>query len=171
MSSLLRSQKSDTWYLETSFYLLIGTISWLVFRRILYGPMWWLAWLPVKTLYNLIASVVGLATIAGTSATITSVAANVNTAHTYETIPPRGTEQARVLTNEDEIPVMKTYEQASEDQAHEDGVLEKINQIVKGDNQPNAQQEAEAAEYDGPRNPKKRVWEEEPDSSQNHDEL
>ncbi|EPS26996.1 hypothetical protein PDE_01937 [Penicillium oxalicum 114-2] len=47
-NSLLRSQKSDTWYLETAFYILVGTISWLFFRRVLYGPMWWLVWLPVK---------------------------------------------------------------------------------------------------------------------------
>ncbi|KAJ6157714.1 hypothetical protein N7470_005306 [Penicillium chermesinum] len=32
-SSLLRSQKSDTWYLETAFYILLGTIAWLVFRN------------------------------------------------------------------------------------------------------------------------------------------
>jgi protein transport protein SEC20 len=38
LGTLLRSQKSDTWYLETAFYILIATISWLIFRRILYGP-------------------------------------------------------------------------------------------------------------------------------------
>lgn len=38
LSTLLRSQKSDTWYLETAFYLLIATLCWLFFRRILYGP-------------------------------------------------------------------------------------------------------------------------------------
>ncbi|KAF7594475.1 hypothetical protein BBP40_009108 [Aspergillus hancockii] len=48
IGSLLRSQKSDTWYLETAFYVVVGTIIWLLFRRILYGPMWWLVWLPLK---------------------------------------------------------------------------------------------------------------------------
>ncbi|KAK1085929.1 Protein transport protein sec20 [Friedmanniomyces endolithicus] len=38
LGTLLRSQKSDTWYLETAFYLLIATLAWLFFRRILYGP-------------------------------------------------------------------------------------------------------------------------------------
>lgn len=38
LGTLLRSQKSDTWYLETAFYILLTTICWLVFRRILYGP-------------------------------------------------------------------------------------------------------------------------------------
>ena len=49
LSSLLRSQKSDTWYLETAFYVLAGTIIWLIFRRLLYGPLWWLLWFPLKT--------------------------------------------------------------------------------------------------------------------------
>jgi protein transport protein SEC20 len=44
LGTLLRSQKSDTWYLETAFYILLATITWLVFRRILYGLMWWLLW-------------------------------------------------------------------------------------------------------------------------------
>ncbi|KAF7198640.1 Protein transport protein sec20 [Pseudocercospora fuligena] len=38
LSTLVRSQKSDTWYLETAFYVLVTTLIWLVFRRILYGP-------------------------------------------------------------------------------------------------------------------------------------
>ncbi|KAI9792546.1 MAG: hypothetical protein M1816_002066 [Peltula sp. TS41687] len=50
VSTLLRSQKSDTWYLETAFYILVGTIVWLVFRRFVYGPFWWFVWLPLKLL-------------------------------------------------------------------------------------------------------------------------
>lgn len=38
LSTLLRSQKSDTWFLETAFYLLAATLAWLVFRRLLFGP-------------------------------------------------------------------------------------------------------------------------------------
>ncbi|KAI9698243.1 MAG: hypothetical protein M1836_004246 [Candelina mexicana] len=52
VSSLLRSQKSDTWYLETAFYILISTIIWLTFRRFFYGPLWWFVWLPLKLLYR-----------------------------------------------------------------------------------------------------------------------
>ncbi|KAK8056314.1 hypothetical protein PG993_001541 [Apiospora rasikravindrae] len=52
LGTLLKSQKSDTWYLETAFYLLAGTLCWLVYRRFLYGPMWWLIWLPVRTLFR-----------------------------------------------------------------------------------------------------------------------
>ncbi|KAE8134214.1 hypothetical protein BDV38DRAFT_273726 [Aspergillus pseudotamarii] len=59
VGSLLRSQKSDTWYLETAFYILIGTIVWLLFRRILYGPMWWLVWLPVRLAAKFVFTILG----------------------------------------------------------------------------------------------------------------
>jgi protein transport protein SEC20 len=52
LGTLLRSQKSDTWYLETAFYVLLTTIAWLVFRRFLYGPMWWFVWFPLQVFYK-----------------------------------------------------------------------------------------------------------------------
>jgi protein transport protein SEC20 len=52
LGTLLRSQKSDTWYLETAFYVLLATIVWLIFRRFIYGPAWWLIWLPLKMFYK-----------------------------------------------------------------------------------------------------------------------
>ncbi|KAM7209077.1 Sec20 domain containing protein [Naviculisporaceae sp. PSN 640] len=52
VGTLLKSQKSDTWYLQTAFYILLCTLVWLVFRRFLYGPLWWLVWLPVRTVFR-----------------------------------------------------------------------------------------------------------------------
>lgn len=52
LGTLLRSQKSDTWYLRTSLYMLVGTLSWLVFRRFLYGPLWLFVWLPLRFLFG-----------------------------------------------------------------------------------------------------------------------
>jgi protein transport protein SEC20 len=49
---LVKSQKSDTWYLQTSLYILIATIAWLVFRKLFYGPLWWFAYLPFKFFYR-----------------------------------------------------------------------------------------------------------------------
>lgn len=54
VSTLLRSNKSDTWYLETSMYILLATLAWLVFRRLLYGPMWWIIWLPLRNMLKVI---------------------------------------------------------------------------------------------------------------------
>ncbi|KKA26408.1 hypothetical protein TD95_001380, partial [Thielaviopsis punctulata] len=52
LGTLVRSQKSDTWYLQTSLYMLLGTLAWLVFRRFLYGPVWWLVWLPLRLIFG-----------------------------------------------------------------------------------------------------------------------
>ena len=64
LGALFRSQKSDTWYLETSFYLLLATVLWLVFRRWLYGPLWWLLWLPLKLIFRGAIGVSGYGSVA-----------------------------------------------------------------------------------------------------------
>ncbi|KAF4548808.1 Protein transport protein sec20-like protein [Elsinoe fawcettii] len=48
LGTLVKSQKSDTWYLETAFYILCATLAWLIFRRLIYGPAWWFIWLPLR---------------------------------------------------------------------------------------------------------------------------
>ncbi|KAL8973173.1 MAG: hypothetical protein Q9183_000136 [Haloplaca sp. 2 TL-2023] len=68
VSTLLHSQKSDTWYLESAFWLLVATIAWLFFRRILYGPGWWLLYLPTSLVGRLAFSILRL--FLGTSAAI-----------------------------------------------------------------------------------------------------
>ncbi|KAI0423239.1 Sec20-domain-containing protein [Xylaria grammica] len=52
LGTLLKSQKTDTWYLQSAFYLLAVTVGWLIFRRLLWGPVWWLVWLPLKLLFR-----------------------------------------------------------------------------------------------------------------------
>ncbi|MCJ1445287.1 MAG: hypothetical protein MMC23_005792 [Stictis urceolatum] len=53
IGALVTSQKSDTWYLETAFWILVWTIAWLVFRRWFYGPVWWLVYFPLKEVLRL----------------------------------------------------------------------------------------------------------------------
>ncbi|TDZ26102.1 hypothetical protein Cob_v000671 [Colletotrichum orbiculare MAFF 240422] len=53
LGTLLKSQKSDTWYLQTALYMLMVTGAWLLFRRLLYGPLWWLVWLPLRLMFNI----------------------------------------------------------------------------------------------------------------------
>lgn len=57
VSTLITSRKSDTWYLETTFYILLATIGWLVFRRLLYGPGWWLIYLPLRAIWWVLSTV------------------------------------------------------------------------------------------------------------------
>lgn len=58
VGTLISSHKSDTWYLETAFYILAVTIGWLVFRRLIYGPVWWLVYFPLRSFWWLAASIV-----------------------------------------------------------------------------------------------------------------
>lgn len=52
VATLVRSRKSDTWYLQTSLYMLFITLAWLIFRRWLYGPVWWIVWLPLRLVFR-----------------------------------------------------------------------------------------------------------------------
>jgi len=72
LSSLLRSQKSDTWYLETAFYLLLSTIIWLIFRRLFYGPLWWFLWLPIKLVWKLSVGLLASVGVVGGAASQSS---------------------------------------------------------------------------------------------------
>lgn len=71
---LLRSQKSDTWYLETAFYILLATIGWLIFRRVIYGPAWWLVWQPLRWSWWIFTSMLSGVGILGGKAAVTSPA-------------------------------------------------------------------------------------------------
>ncbi|KAI9802421.1 MAG: hypothetical protein M1825_002805 [Sarcosagium campestre] len=73
LGTLLRSQKSDTWYLESALYILTATVCWLVFRRLLYGPLWWFVYLPIRLVWRTLSGAFSLASWGSTAAT-TSVA-------------------------------------------------------------------------------------------------
>lgn len=77
LGTLLRSQKSDTWYLETAFYVLAATIAWLLWRRLLYGPTWWLVWLPLKMVFKAWVSVFTALGILGRSGSDVNVSSMV----------------------------------------------------------------------------------------------
>lgn len=53
LGTLVTSQKTDTWYLQTTFYMLVATAAWLLFRRLLYGPLWWFLWLPLRLMFGI----------------------------------------------------------------------------------------------------------------------
>ncbi|QDS72938.1 hypothetical protein FKW77_008262 [Venturia effusa] len=57
VSTLLKSQKSDTWYLDTAKWILIITVVWLFYRRIVYGPLWLFVWFPLKVSYWFVGTV------------------------------------------------------------------------------------------------------------------
>ncbi|KAH7124013.1 Sec20-domain-containing protein [Dendryphion nanum] len=69
VTTLLKSQKSDTWYLETTLYILITTVIWLIFRRWLYGPLTWFVFWPLKLVFRVLFAVIPTASLAKSSTT------------------------------------------------------------------------------------------------------
>ncbi|KAJ5624221.1 hypothetical protein N7510_000530 [Penicillium lagena] len=148
-SSLLHSQKSDTWYLETAFYLLVGTITWLLFRRILYGPMWWLVWLPVKFIARFVFAVLGVGGLSSTAVQpASSPLGDIST-----TI--HGTGTTVVSTAVTGSGVAENQKPSAPDD--DDRLIDRVGKMVE--------------ESDRPRNTKKRMYEEEPDDPHRFDEL
>ncbi|RVD80846.1 uncharacterized protein DFL_008733 [Arthrobotrys flagrans] len=50
ITDLVKRNKSDMWYYQMSLYVLVGTIGWLIFRRLLWGPVFLVVWLPLRML-------------------------------------------------------------------------------------------------------------------------
>ena len=92
ISTLVSSQKSDTWYLETALWILVYTIGWLVFRRWFYGPVRYLLYIPTKWTLNLFLSViqVALGIFTGTS----RVEPPINSPSTTLVVQPSATGRA-----------------------------------------------------------------------------
>ncbi|EKG22238.1 Sec20 [Macrophomina phaseolina MS6] len=178
VNSLLRSQKSDTWYLETTFYILLSTICWLLFRRLLYGPLWWFAWLPLKFAYKFVFGVLG---IAGGAASTQALSSSVSQAPTVPSsssssliVQPSASNKApRRMPDQpaNHIPAgaggagVKRGEPQQQQQQQDPSLSEQVGQMAekagkqdedvprRGDGEP-------LVESDKPRNPKKRMWDE-----------
>lgn len=88
VSILLKSTKSDTWYLETTFYILITTVIWLVFRRWLYGPLTWFVFWPLKLVFRIVFAVVPIGTV---SSAVTSSLATSSQSSTSLIVKPSPT--------------------------------------------------------------------------------
>ncbi|KAK2814423.1 hypothetical protein FQN49_008191 [Arthroderma sp. PD_2] len=168
VGSLLRSQKSDTWYLETAFYILIGTISWLIFRRILYGPLWWLVWLPLKLVARIAFTILGISggVSHGTSGNLNPISLSTQSLPTANLGP--------TVTNSFWSPD-STHALRNPDSSHVAGIAdmsEDINRIIETGQGGETQIPADKPERDdhpptqlpnSPKvfpNPNKRMWEE-----------
>ncbi|KAF4123997.1 protein transport protein SEC20 [Geosmithia morbida] len=123
LGTLLRSQKSDTWYLTTALYMLVVVGAWLVFRRLLYGPLWWLVWLPLRVVFG-----VGVKT--GSAVVGRSGSGSGAGSHSEQTM----TGMAEVTyTDVDglglpELPTAKVGEQLEDDG---DGLMEHVAEVVE----------------------------------------
>jgi protein transport protein SEC20 len=98
VTTLLKSTKSDTWYLETTFYILVTTLIWLVFRRWLYGPISWFILWPLKIAFRIVFALIPASAVTSSAAANPSTSLIVKPSATGG-IPPRqpGQQQANYV--------------------------------------------------------------------------
>ncbi|KAF5624247.1 transport membrane glycoprotein Sec20 [Fusarium tjaetaba] len=142
LGTLLRSQKSDTWYLQTTFYMLACTLGWLLFRRLLYGPMWWIVWLPLRLMFGLGTSAGSAVMHVGSGQGQVKEAGQASKGVPVEGLP------------DDELPTVKV----DTDQQAE--VLEEVDKIVNVVKEADELGNIPEGDEDNIGNPKKRMWEE-----------
>jgi hypothetical protein len=169
VSQLVRSNKSDTWFLKTSFYLLAATIAWLLYRRLLYGPMMLLIIWPLRTMWWVTLKSLGVVGLGGKSdaiaistpvptLSVSGPGANVGSMPTN----PGG---SQVYFKSMHLPAKGggVRGQATQIPEHEveDSMIDKIGRMME--NQPDGTSEDDVSETkeqdDQPRNPKKRMME------------
>lgn len=182
LGTLLRSQKSDTWYLETAFYILAVTVGWLVFRRILYGPGWWLLWFLPKMFIKGFMGVLAVLGVTGAKGGSGSGAAGASTSvvsggHTTITHATAG--RISVPAYARRPPGVQVGgggkgaplpQGTPGPQGQGGSVSEQVGRIIDeskeqgtGEEVKDDTPEEEAAEQ--PRNPKKRMWEEDKEAA------
>lgn len=122
LGTLLRSQKSDTWYLQTAFYMLLTTAAWLVFRRLLYGPIWWLVLFPLRILFGV-----------GSTATRALLPAGKNDTPSNTVVVNSGRQNmfAEAMSTEDVPMAQVGAEDGHEEDDDDVGVMEEIARVVE----------------------------------------
>lgn len=140
LGTLLKSQKTDTWYLQSAFYLLVATLGWLVFRRLLWGPAWWLVWLPLKLVFRGAVSVTSAVGRQRSSleAGLASDAATVQSTMS----------QHHVYMNNEGVPTAQVgYGSEKRQETESDYVMEEVGKIISNESAEEEPPEAtEAAE-------------------------
>jgi len=157
VTSLLKSNKSDTWYLETTFYLLIVTISWLFFRRVLYGPGWWLLWLPLKLSSRIIFGI--FAAVGLTGGNSSSSTTSLKILPSASDGPPRFSDgaihQPHIQVGQGGGPPVQNQQDPSPD----DSLSQEIGKMAEKSKETVTLGDGTVLQdSDEPRNPKKRVF-------------
>ncbi|KAF2806077.1 Sec20-domain-containing protein [Mytilinidion resinicola] len=188
LTNLVKSQKSDTWYLETAFYILVTTIIWLVFRRFLYGPLWWFLYLPLKYTYKLVLALLSVAGVTGGTASTTSVAISASQSASLIVKPSAtGRPPARMPGQQPYMRAGGGGQGAKSDPSDEGSMSRQVGQMAESAQQQEGQQEQQQGEKakdvprrgdgqplvesDKPRNPKKRMWDEDVENAKREAEA
>jgi protein transport protein SEC20 len=184
VTTLLKSQKSDTWYLETTLYILLTTLIWLIFRRWLYGPITWFIIWPLKILFRIAFAVIPTASVASSSSVATSQEPS-----TSLIIKPSATDKPpkRQINANQPPPYVrvggggKGYVQHRPDPSPPGSLSQTVGQMAEqSQNQQSGEQKETVVRGDGtvlpdrpsdkPANPKKKMWEEDVESAKHEQE-
>ncbi|EXJ87068.1 hypothetical protein A1O3_04026 [Capronia epimyces CBS 606.96] len=175
VTQLVRSTKSDTWFLRSSFYLLAATICWLFYRRLLYGPMMLFIWWPIRillwSLSSLGTAVLGRSDLAPSRAPVPSLSISMPgmNARGMPTLNPvmlsRSVELPAKGGGWDRRPAQPPVEPES--------MVEKVGQITEdgATNIDDITEEERKAQEEQPRNSLKRMMEVEVETRTARDEL
>ena len=168
VGQLVRSNKSDTWFLKTSFYLLAVTIVWLFYRRIVYGPMiLFIVW-PLKLIWWVTIRSFGVVGLGGRSE-VTAMSAPVPTLSV--SMPrssigsmPINAGGSQVYFKSMELPAKGGGARGGPPPYHdvEDSMIEKIGRMMEEQEDTYADDISDDERHqqeDQPRNPKKRMME------------
>jgi protein transport protein SEC20 len=167
VASLVSAQKSDTWYLQMALRMLLATLAWLVFRRFLYGPLWWLVWFPLRT---------GWRVGKGVSSSVGG-----RQAATMQIVQPGGEGRSTIgvvgVGEEGAVPTVRVGGSERAEGVDPDSMVEKVGRMVEDTLNRRDEEEVNRTEVDDELgdqpNPKKRMWEEPvgPDAGAVRDEL
>jgi protein transport protein SEC20 len=186
VSTLLKSQKSDTWYLETTLYILITTVIWLIFRRWLYGPITWFIWWPLKLVFKVLFAVVPSVGAASSQSSV----ATQQTPSTSLIVKPSATGgiPKRPVSPDGQAPYVRVGgggKGYNPDPSRPGSLSQQVGQMAEQNQQqvpdhPQFRKPQQSEEQDGPvvrgdgtvlqesdrpRNPKKKMWDENVESA------
>ena len=184
---MIYSQKSDTWYLETAVYILIATIGWLIFRRLIYGPGWWLVYFPLRQFWRIslytvqvfigtLSAAAGLASAQNQSVALSQSSASILASSIFAQ-KAMGTGKIPRFPSDHVAPSIragggghgaKMQQSGQPVREGEKSLSEKVGQMAEESQKPAEKAEPdgqgttlrERTVEDGPPNPKKRMWEE-----------
>lgn len=163
LGTLLRSQKSDTWYLETAFYILLTTVFWLLFRRLLYGPTWWLIWWPLKLFWRGSMGILGVTGVSsgssGSQKTGSMPGQETAIYGSAASASISGSDAPTIHVRDSETAASSNQAQGAQD---DESISEQVGKII--DRSEKGQTEGQEAKE--AQNPKKRMWDAEKEAAE-----
>ena len=157
VTALMKSNKSDTYYLTMAWYIVLAAAAWLVWRRILWGPTWWLVWMPLRVVFIVLGYVLRPLGIRSSSA-IASLA-SLSASSSLKVMPSASPGDIPVMNEGRQIPNIKVGRggRAEQDPSPDGSLSQKVGRMVEDAERLVRGDGVELEDSVEPRNPKKRM--------------